>query len=177
MGTDLVESTGPRGGFYKADLPKFGVGTYFEGLILGLCGVSALDNRLADVDATGLVFAEAVERLIDQPGFGWVTMDEGEVAFLNFPTLLHFPEKGGVLFATCYEKKAARFAVETADKRKKLIGILITKPVDKSERAVGAGGVNKPTGRFVDDQKRGVFQDDRRIHKKTIVQIPVLVEV
>jgi hypothetical protein len=29
--------------------------------------------------------------------------------------------------------------------------------------------VNKPAGRFVDDQERGMFQDDRRIHKRTLV--------
>ena len=93
MGTDLVESTGLRTGLDKADLPEFRMGTGFAGFKIGLGGVGAGDDGLSDVDATGLVFAEAVERLIDQPGFGWVTMDEGEVAFLNFPALLHFSEK------------------------------------------------------------------------------------
>jgi len=122
------------------------------------------------------MFAEAVERLIDKPGFGWVTMDEGQVAFLNFPTLLHFPEKGGVFLAPCHQKKAAGFAIESANKRKKLVGILVTKPVDQSERSIGPGGVNEPTRRFVDDQKRGVFQNDRRTHEKTLVQIQASVE-
>jgi hypothetical protein len=30
--------------------------------------------------------------------------------------------------------------------------------------------VNKPASRFIDDQKRGVFQNDRRIHQSTLVQ-------
>ena len=90
---------------------------------------------------------------------------------MNFPALLHFSEKGGVLFAPCHQKKAAGFAIESANKRKKLVGILVTKPVDQGEGPVGSSGVNKPTRRFVDDQKRGMFQDDRGIHEKTLVQI------
>jgi hypothetical protein len=30
--------------------------------------------------------------------------------------------------------------------------------------------VDEPTSWFVDDQKRGVFQNDRRIHQSTLVQ-------
>jgi hypothetical protein len=30
--------------------------------------------------------------------------------------------------------------------------------------------VDEPTGRFIDDQERGVFQSDRRIHQGTLVQ-------
>jgi hypothetical protein len=37
--------------------------------------------------------------------------------------------------------------------------------------------VNKPTGRFIDDQKRGVFQNDRRVHQSRLVQREVWVEV
>jgi hypothetical protein len=37
--------------------------------------------------------------------------------------------------------------------------------------------VDKPTGWFVDDQKRGVFQNNRRIHQRILVQREVSVEV
>jgi hypothetical protein len=37
--------------------------------------------------------------------------------------------------------------------------------------------VDEPTGWFVDDQKRGVFQNDRRIHQSRLVQREVSVEV
>ena len=53
---------------------------------------------------------------------------------------------------------------------------MITEPVDERESAVGAGGVNQPAGRFIDDQKRDVFQHDRGIHKRRLVQRVVWVE-
>ena len=87
-------------------------------------------------------------------------MNEGEVTFLYFPTLLHFTEEGGVLFATCHQEKAGRFAVESADEGKKFIGVLVAEPVDQGESAVWAGGVNQPTGRFIHDEERGVFEDN-----------------
>jgi hypothetical protein len=31
--------------------------------------------------------------------------------------------------------------------------------------------VDEPTGRFIDDQERGVFCNDRRLHKSRLVQI------
>ena len=96
---------------------------------------------------------------------------------MNFSALLHFAKERGILFATCHKKKAARFAVESADERKEFIGILVAKPVDEGESAIGAGGVNKPPSRFIDDQKRGMFQNDRRIHERTLVQKEVWVEV
>jgi hypothetical protein len=37
--------------------------------------------------------------------------------------------------------------------------------------------VDKPASRFIDNQKRGVFQDNRGIHARTLVQIEVWVEV
>ena len=79
---------------------------------------------------------------------------------MNFPTLLHFAKVGGVILASCHQKKAGRFAVESADERKEFIGILVAKPVDEGEGAVGSGGMNKPASRFIDDQERGVFQDN-----------------
>jgi hypothetical protein len=30
--------------------------------------------------------------------------------------------------------------------------------------------MDEPTGRFIDNQKRGVFQNDPRIHHSTLVQ-------
>jgi len=123
------------------------------------------------------MFAESVEGLIDQTGFWGPTMNNGEVAFLNFTALLHFTEEGGVLFASCHQEKAAGFAIESADEGKEFIGILVAKPVDEGESAIGSGGVDEPTGWFIDDEERGVFLDDRRIHKRTLVQIQVWVEV
>ena len=96
---------------------------------------------------------------------------------MNFPSLLHFSKKRGVLFAPCHQEKAGRFAVESADEGKKFIGILVAQPVDQRESAVGAGGVNEPTGWFIDDQKRDVFQDNRGIHERTLVQRGVWIEV
>ena len=84
-------------------------------------------------------------------------MNKGEVRLINFPTLLHFSEEGGVLFAPCHQEKAAGFSVESADEGEEFIGILVAKPVDEGKGAVGTGGVNEPSGRFIDDQKRGVF--------------------
>ena len=80
---------------------------------------------------------------------------------MNFPALLHFSKVGGFLFATCHQKKAGRLAVESAHERKKFIGILVAKPVDKGESAIGSGGMDEPTGRFIDDQERGVFENNR----------------
>jgi hypothetical protein len=31
--------------------------------------------------------------------------------------------------------------------------------------------VNEPSGWFIDDQERGVFRNDRRVHKSRLVQI------
>ena len=76
---------------------------------------------------------------------------------MNFPTLLHFAKEGGVLFAPCHQEESTGFTVESADERKEFIGILVAKPVDEGESAIGAGGVDEPTGRFIDDQERGVF--------------------
>ena len=84
-------------------------------------------------------------------------MNNGKVAFLNFAPLLHFTEKGGVLLAPSHYEKAAGFAVESADKGKKLLGIVITEPVDKGQSPIRSGGVNEPAGRFIDDQERGAF--------------------
>ena len=157
VGTNLVEAACLRRCLEKANIPKFGVVTRFEGFIFGLGGVGALDDCLSDVDSAGLVFAEPVERLIDQAGTWRATVYKGEIAFLNFTSLLHFSKEGGVLFAPCYQEKAAGFTVESADKGKKLIRVLVAEPVDEGKGPIGAGGVNKPSGRFIDDQERGML--------------------
>ena len=153
------------------------MGTCFEGFELGLCGIGAWDDGLSHIDSAGLVFAESVEGLVDQAKFRGPPMNKGEVRLMNFPTLLHFSKVGGVLFAPCHQEKAGRFAVESADERKEFIGILVAKPVDQGESAIGSGGVDEPTGRFIDDQKSGVFQDNRGIHERTLVQREVGIEV
>ena len=104
-------------------------------------------------------------------------MNEGEVRLMDFPSLLHFAEKGGVFFSPGDEEEAAGFTVESADKGKKFIGILVAEPVDQGESSIRTGGMNEPAGRFIDDQERGVFQDNRRIHERTLVQRVVWVEV
>jgi len=92
-------------------------------------------------------------------------MNEGEVGFMNFPALLHFAKEGGVLFATGHKKEAASFAVESADEGEELLWVLVAEPVDQGESAVGAGGVNKPTCRFIHDQERRMVEEDGRFHE------------
>lgn len=87
-------------------------------------------------------------------------MNKGEVRLINIPTLLHFAKEGGVLFATCHQEKAGRLAVESTHEGKEFIGILVAEPVDERESSIGTGGVDEPASRFVDDQKRGVFEDN-----------------
>ena len=67
VGTNLVEAAGFRGGFDQANLPELGVCPCGEGFELGLGGVSPGDDRLAHIDLAGLMFAESVEGLVDQP--------------------------------------------------------------------------------------------------------------
>ena len=127
---------------------------------LGLGGVGTWYDGLAHIDSAGLMFAESVEGLVDQAGTWGLPMNKSEVRLMNFPTLLHFSEEGGVLFAPCHQEKAGRLAVESADERKEFIGILVAEPVDEGERSIGSGGVDEPASRFIDDQKRGVFEDN-----------------
>ena len=87
-------------------------------------------------------------------------MNNSEVRLMNFPSLLHFAEEGGVFFSTTDKKKATGFAVESADEGEKLIVILVAEPVDQGEGSIRTGGVNEPAGRFIDDEERGVFEDN-----------------
>jgi hypothetical protein len=98
-----------------------------------------------------LVFAESVEGLVDETRFWGPPMNKSKVRLMNFPTLLHFAEERGVLFAPCHQKKAGRLAVESADEGKKFIGILVAEPVDERESSIGTGGVDEPASRFIDD--------------------------
>ena len=153
------------------------MGTCFESFELGLGGIGAWYNGLPHIDSAGAMFAESVERLIDNPRFRWASMDEGEVTFLNFTSLLHFAEDGSVFLASPHKKQATGFSVQPADQRKEFIWVLVAKPVDECESSVRSGRVDKPASRFIDDQERGVLEDDRRIHQSTLVQIQVSVEV
>ena len=65
VGTDLVESTCPRGSFDQTDLAECGVGTGFDCFVLGLGWVGACDDSLAHVNPTELMFPEPIEGLID----------------------------------------------------------------------------------------------------------------
>ena len=67
VGSDLVEATGFRGGFDEADLTELGVCPCLPGFELGLGGVGAWNDRLAHIDSAGLMFAESIEGLVDQP--------------------------------------------------------------------------------------------------------------
>ena len=137
-----------------------GVGTGFEVFEFGHGGVGAGNNGLADIDTAGLMFAESVEGLIDDPG-GWGSaMDDGEVAFMNFSALLHFAQKGGVLFPPGHEKEARGFSIEAADQGEEFAGVLFAEPIDQGKGPIGPGGMDQPTGRFIDHEEPGIGSDD-----------------
>ena len=96
---------------------------------------------------------------------------------MKFTELQHITKEGPVLISTCHKEDSTGFAIESADEGKEFIGILVAKPVDQGESAIGSGGVDEPTGRFIDDQKSGLFQDNRGIHERTLVQREVGIEV
>ena len=52
-------------------------------------------------------------------------MNQGEVGFIDFPALLHFAKKGGVLFATGHKEEAAGFTVESADEGKEFLLVVV----------------------------------------------------
>ena len=160
VGADLVESPCFRRCFDKADFSMFGVVDRAEGSELGDSWVGAGNNGLADINFAGLVFTESVQRGIDDSGFRRFSMNNGKVGFLNFPALLHFAQERSVLLAAGDKKKARRFAVETADKREEFPRELLPKPVDQGEGSVGPGGVDEPTGRFIDHEEPGIGAKD-----------------
>ena len=77
VGADLVESAGFGGGLDKADLSVIGVGAGAQGFKFGDRGIGAGNDGLADIDPARLVFAQAIQGLIDHPRIGWATMDNG----------------------------------------------------------------------------------------------------
>ena len=96
-------------------------------------------------------------------------MNQGEITFMNFASLLHFTKEGGVLFAPGDEKEAAGFAVESADEGEKFIRVLVAEPVDQGKSAIGSGGVNEPAGRFIHDEEMVVFLNNRGRHTARIL--------
>lgn len=90
---------------------------------------------------------------------------------MNFPALLHFAEEGGVFLATGNQQKARGFAIEPADEGEKLLWVVVAEPVDESEGAVRSGGVDQPTGRFIDDQEARMVEDDGGIHELSFGEI------
>ena len=97
-------------------------------------------------------------------------MDQGEVTFMDFAALLHFAECRGVFFAPTDEKKATGFAVEAANKTKKLVGIHLAKVIDEGDGAIGSGGMNQETGRFIDDQPIRMLQNHNYAHRFSLGQ-------
>ena len=84
----------------------FRVGASAEGFEFGQSGVSAGNDGLADIDRAGLVFSEPIQRRVDDASLRGASMEDHEVGFMNFPTLLHFTQKGGAFFPSADEKKA-----------------------------------------------------------------------
>ena len=83
---------------------------------------------------------------------------------MDFTTLLHFAKEGCVLFATGHKEEAASFAVEPTDEGEKFLGIVVAEPVDQCEGTIGSGGVDEPTGWFVDDEEGRVIEEDGGFH-------------
>ena len=96
-------------------------------------------------------------------------MNQGEITFMNFASLLHFAKEGGVLFAPGDEKEAAGFAVESADEGEKFIRVLVAEPVDQGKSAIGSGGVNEPAGRFIHDDEMVMLLNNRGRHTARIL--------
>ena len=160
VGADLVESPCFRGCFDKADFSMFGMVEGAEGFEFGHGWVGAGNDGLSDIDFAGLVFTESIQRGIDDPGFRWLSVNDGEICLMNFPALLHLAQKGGVFLAAGDKEKTGCFPIKTADEREEFPGKLFPKPVDQGEGAVGSGGVDQPTGRFVGDQETRVGAED-----------------
>ena len=160
MGSNLVEAAGFRGGFHEANFFMVGVEPGAEGFEFGKGRVSAWNHGLADIDFAGLVFAESIQGGVDDSRFRRLSMNDGKVRLLNFSALLHLAKQRGVLLAASDQKKAGGFAVEAADERKEFAGELFPEPINQGEGAIGAGGVDEPSGRLIDDQEPGIGAED-----------------
>ncbi len=86
---------------------------------------------------------------------------------MDFAALLHFSEQGGVVLASGHQKKAAGFAVESANQRKELVGKLVAEPVDECKSSIGAGWMDEPSGRFIHNEKVVMLLDNGRRHSAT----------
>ena len=89
VGPDLMEASCFRGSLDQTDFSVLGVGSGAEGFEFGQGRVGAGDHSLADIDPAGLVFAESIQRRIDDTGPRRPTVDDGKVSLLDFPALLH----------------------------------------------------------------------------------------
>lgn len=96
-------------------------------------------------------------------------MNQGEITFMNFASLLHFAKEGGVFFAPGDEEEAAGFPVEPADEGEKFIRVLVAEPVDQGKSAIGSGGVNEPAGRFIHDEEMVVLLNNCGRHTARIL--------
>ena len=96
-------------------------------------------------------------------------MNQGEITFMNFASLLHFAKEGGVFFAPGDEEEAAGFPVEPADDGDKFIRVLVAEPVDQGKSAIGSGGVNEPAGRFIHDEEMVMLLNNRGRHTARIL--------
>ena len=62
-----MESSGFGGSLDEADFPVFWMAAGAEGFELGQSGVGARNHGLPDIDPAWLMFAEAIQRLVDHP--------------------------------------------------------------------------------------------------------------
>jgi len=166
MGPNLVKSAGFWGDFHKGDFAVLWVGAGGEGFEFGEGGVSPGDDCLADIDPAGLVFAEPVKGLVDDPRWGWATVDEGKVGLMNFPSLLHFSQDRSLFLAPGNQEESGSLAIEPADKGEEFAGVLFPEPINQGEGSIGAGGMNQPSGWLIHNEKTCIGEDDGgRVHR------------
>ena len=67
VGSDLVEATCFWSGFDQTDLANCRVVTGSNCFVLGFCWVGVGNDCLANIDLARAVFAQSIERLIDDP--------------------------------------------------------------------------------------------------------------
>ena len=89
---------------------------------------------------------------------------------MDFAALLHFAERRGVFFAPTDKKKATGLAVKSANQTKKLVRIHLAKVIDEGDGAIGSGGMNQETGRFIDNQPIRMLQNHDYAHRFSLGQ-------
>ena len=87
-------------------------------------------------------------------------MDNDKVAFMNFPALLHFAQKGGVFFSPSDQEQTGGLAVQPTDEREEFARVLLPKPVDQREGSIGPGGMDQPPSRFINHQIPGILPNN-----------------